>query len=187
MKKDTNQIPVPKDGLLFKHRYKWSNEEIITIVILGILTVAALIVTIINNGSLGYSIITGAFLCFGLGAYYVGNKRKTESTMRVIYDTVSTEMIIDGHLYDGHRNRIKLADVKTVGVKQLGYKVEEGVYVAKDVLIFHPEESGIGRQAQLPLRSLSNPDLYKIVNMVLESKGSEGAKAAAAFGASFTK
>lgn len=179
----------PKENLnpnvsVFKHRYKWSNEERWTIGVLAVLSVAAVIVSAFNSWTPGWLIIGAFCLGFALYAFYIGNKRKTESTMTVVYNNKDTTLMVDGNKYEGRYNTIDLREVGSVGVKQLGSKQEPGVFTPKDLLVFRPHDKG--RSTMLPLRTLSsNPDLAKIVKMLIDASGNEESLAAYEFGVNY--
>lgn len=168
---------------VFRHRYGWTTEEKSVITVLVLLGVAALVVAAMNTWTPGWLIIGGVCWFFAGYSFWLGNDRKTKSTMTATYNEKTTDLSIDGNKYEGINNHVELSGVNSVKVRQLGGKAVPGEYVAKDVLLFYPPNGG--KAVTMPIRMLANKELDALLKPLIDEFGIENAKIAAEFGRNY--
>lgn len=170
----------------FKHKYKWTTEEISVVSVLWAVAIGSFAWSAFNGWPVGFIILGVAALAIGFYAFHIGHKRKSASALTATYDTATTLLKVDGHVYEGQRNNSRLSAVKLVVAKTLAGSVprNQDEFAGRDLLIFTPEE-GEGKPVSVPLRMLADTGLVEVLQPVIDQHGTDKAKEAAEFGKAF--
>lgn len=161
----TTGSPVDETTKTFSHKYKWTYEEIGMIVALFI----GLIVTVCGyfNGQFevpAFIAILAVVVGLLIYLFNIGFGRKKKSSLTAIYNTTTTELVVEGNGYKAETNHGPLRNAVSATEKRVGIN---------DTLLIQFKDKA---PMYVPARLAGVAGLYEILEDVLVTKTKISAK-----------
>lgn len=166
----------------FGHKYRWTGEEIGTIIGLGVLATGVSVWGFFGDWFIAGLITGAAFLLIAAYAFNLGRKRKRKSALTAEFNPKTDRISVGGHEYEASRNHMAVGEVKSVGYKHISDGTSNR-FSPRDLLLFQSNKES--RNLKVPVRLLSDEDFYALVSPIIAQKGSAEAQEAAEFGRTY--
>ena len=170
----------------FTHRYKWSLEEKIVLSLLGLVTVASLVLTFVfGSFQIGWMILAVFAFLVGIWAFYIGYSRKNKSQLIANLHKKENRLGVGGHKLEELNNNVILSRVNRAAVRSKGNPRDGELFTPRDEFILACDSDQGSKTMIFPIRLFSDAKFAALVEGVIndnKAKIDDDTRAAIEFG-----